>query len=121
MMNADELRIVLIQTYASGLESLWGYYFTVIVGTVAVVASLLGEDGKLGKVSARFLVTLLGAFGVANVLSMLQTSKGIRSLIAAVENEPLKSVLEAQNYLGWSTAVAPIGAIVAIMFVVWKS
>lgn len=118
MIEPDQVRLELIQTYASALENLWNYYFTVVIGTVAVIAGLLGESGRLDKTSAWFLAVILAIFGIGNLVAIWQVSGMINSNIDSTTAH-YKEVLTEQNFRPWSVFFQPVGWLAAIFFV-WK-
>lgn len=126
-MSYEELSLRVIELHAQSLNSLWGFYFTVVIGAIAVVGSILGADNKLGRETGLALIVMLALFGCTNGWSIIKTSYQIISVIDGFpERSPdHKKLLIEQNFTrsGVTLVMAAyaVGVAVAVWFITAKT
>ena len=112
--------IKLIEMNANAVAAAWNYYFIVLIGTVTVLAALVGEKGHITSFNMWGLCSFIGLFGLANFYSMFSLISNIRYLVREMSDDDMAGLQQAYGRVMPTHNIMlfqPIGWIFTIFFI----
>lgn len=106
---------------ASVLNSVWGYYMTVIVGLAAAIGALSTATRPLDDLTKLVITAVLVLFGLFNFLSLYSTTNRLNAVIKFIannNNDDFGKLVGGMSVRKWVLFLQPIG-LIAMIYWLW--